>query len=125
MIADQPVFEDIYEEFADFIRGSVLIAHSAPFDISFLSEEAARSNLKAPPNEVIDSLVLFRNWFPGSESYSLEGLADHLNIKGKGFHRALADSMYIYWILDRGRAKNDEVNTLRALQKAAGGALEF
>ena len=125
MVADQPEFDEIYAEFVGFIEGSVLIAHNARFDISFLSEEAARHNLKRPPNEVIDSLALFRKWFPLSESYSLEGLAEHLEIEAAEFHRALADSMYIYWILGRGMVANRSVNTLGKLEKAAGGSLDF
>ncbi len=125
MVADEPTFEEIYPEFQEFIDGTVLIAHNARFDISFLEEELKRCGMKEPKNEVVDSLPLFRSWFEDASSFSLEGLALHLKIREGGFHRALADSMFIYWILERGMEDQAKVKTLGNLEKAAGGPLNF
>jgi DNA polymerase III epsilon subunit family exonuclease len=125
MVQNEPTFKEVFPEFATFVEGSVLIAHNARFDISFISEETKRSGYKSPPNEVIDSLVLFKAWFPASESFSLQALAEHVKLDACGFHRAMADSMYIYSIFGMGSAQDDEVKTLGSLQKKAGGALQF
>lgn len=125
MVKDKPGFAEVYPEFREFIGGSVLLAHNAGFDVTFLTESIQRDELKKPKNRVIDSLTLFRGWFPDSESFSLEALADHLDIKGAGFHRALADSMYIYAILNAGLSSREaKIQTLGDLEKHAK-VLEF
>lgn len=48
MLKDKPTFAQVYPEFLEFIDGSVLIAHNAPFDIRFMSAEAARAEMPAP-----------------------------------------------------------------------------
>ena len=125
MVEDQPRFKEVYPEFTEFIEGSVLIAHNARFDISFIVEETRRAGFNPPPNEVIDSLPLFKKWFPGSDSYSLEALAEHLEIRKHEFHRAVADAMCIYWILHEGLGQGKRAKTLGALEKSAGGPLRF
>ena len=125
MVADQPTFPEMYAEFQEFIDGTVLIAHNARFDISFIEEELKRCGMKPPKNEVVDSLALFRRWFEDASSFSLEGLAIHLKIREGGFHRALADSMFIYWILGRGMEDQAKVKTLGNLERAAGGPMRF
>jgi len=125
MVANEPTFKEAYPKFKAFIEGSVLLAHNARFDISFIREEALRNDLSPPPNEVIDSLSLFRKWFPNAESHSLEGLAEHLELEPNEFHRAVADSMMIYEILSVGMRRNPTTRTLGELQKSAGGAMKF
>jgi DNA polymerase III epsilon subunit family exonuclease len=125
MVAREPGFREVYPEFEAFIAGSVLLAHNARFDLAFIREEAKRNGLKAPVNDVIDSLPLFRKWFPDSEKHSLEGLSEHLKIGDEGFHRALADSMQLYRILELGLEQQKKVTTLGTLEKSAGGPLHF
>ena len=38
-LKDKPMFEEIYEEFSNYIGDSPIIIHNAPFDISFLKKE--------------------------------------------------------------------------------------
>ena len=125
MVANQPTFKEAYPNFEAFIEGSVLLAHNARFDISFIREETRRNDLTPPANEVIDSLTLFRRWFPDSESHSLEGLAKYLKLGTNGLHRAVADSMVIYQILSEGKGKHPATRTLGDLQQSAGGVRKF
>ena len=119
MVENERTFPEVYPEFKSFIEGCVLLAHNARFDVTFMENSLERSNQRRPKNPVIDSLPLFRKWFPDSDSHTLEGLAMHLEIDGVQFHRAMADSMFIYLILEKGLAAQD-VRTLGSLQKAAG-----
>ena len=119
LVKDEPSFKDIYPRFEQFIDGTVLIAHNARFDIAFIQEEIKRNHLNPPPNTIIDSLSLFRNWFPESDSYSLEGLCTYLEISPEGLHRALSDSWVIFQILSKGLDTRDAVHTLEVLQKSA------
>jgi DNA polymerase-3 subunit alpha (Gram-positive type) len=125
MVADQPSFAEAYREFAEFVAGSVLMAHNARFDIAFINAEARRNLLAPPPNQVIDSLALFRRWFPDAGKYSLEALSQYLKIEDKEFHRAVADSMCIFWILELGLDRQDFPHTLGTMEKDAGGAMRF
>lgn len=125
MVEDQPRFKDVYGEFSAFISGSVLMAHNARFDVAFINQETLRNQLAPPVNDVVDTLALFRAWFPESEKFSLEGLATHLDIQSGAFHRAVADSMYIYWILETGLKKRGPAETLGMMKKSAGGTLRF
>jgi len=125
MVKDEPSFKEIYPSFRQFIDGTVLIAHNARFDIAFMKEELMRNDLKPPPSVVIDSLSLFRNWFPESQSHSLEGLSTYLNINPGALHRALADSWLIFRILSKGLDTRDGVHTLGDLQESATPSITF
>ncbi|NCC52674.1 MAG: 3'-5' exonuclease [Spartobacteria bacterium] len=125
MLADQPTFAEIYPEFLEFIDGSVLMAHNATFDVGFLQEEIKRIGADLPPNKTIDSLPLFRAWYPEVKRHNLEAMAEHLHVNNGGFHRALADSVYIALILDEGLKRFDDSARLRDIYSDAGGPLSF
>jgi DNA polymerase III epsilon subunit family exonuclease len=125
MLKDAPVFKEVYPEFQAFIEGSVLVAHNAPFDIAFVNEEVHRAGLRTPANEVIDSLGLFRTWFPDLKSYTLEKVARHARISRDAFHRALADSMYVARIFNKGARRFDDATRLSTVYADAGGTLKF
>jgi DNA polymerase-3 subunit alpha (Gram-positive type) len=125
MVKDQPRFKDIYPEFLHFIEGSVLMAHNAPFDIAFVASEAGRIEAPLPANKVIDSLSLFRKWYPELKSHALSSVASHTQVEGDAFHRALADSAYVALIFDKGLQKLDPNAKLSDLYAKAGGPLSF
>ena len=61
MVADKPTFEEIADEFLEFIKGAKLIAHNSPFDESFLDQELTRigkGKLRDHCVDVIDSLEI-------------------------------------------------------------------
>jgi len=124
-LTNQPTFKAFYPEFRDFIRGSVLVAHNARFDVSFMSEEIKRADFPIPRNRIIDSLKLFRKWFPDAKSHTLSELAAYAEIDADVFHRALADSRYVYLILDKQLEKRKDIKTLGDLYGDAGGTLKF
>ena len=85
-------FEEIADEFLAFIEGKKLIIHNAEFDLSHLNNEMkiiGKSNIK---NEVIDTLTVARNKFPGS-SISLDSLCKRYRIDNskREKHTALID----------------------------------
>lgn len=125
MVADQPSFEAVYPEFTAFVGDAVMLAHNARFDIAFISAEANRRGLPLPGNKVLDTLPLFRAWFPGAESYSLEGLAQFLEGGDTGFHRAEDDSAHVLSFLREGLSRHPDVQNLGDLERAAGGEMGF
>ena len=78
-LAKQKKFGEIAENFLNFIDGKKLIIHNAEFDLAHLNNELnlyAKSNIK---NDVIDTVELARNKFPGSP-VSLDALCKRFRI---------------------------------------------
>jgi DNA polymerase-3 subunit alpha (Gram-positive type) len=125
MVKDKPTFKEFYPDFQEFIKGSVLIAHNARFDISFVKAEAKRAGEPLPPNLVIDSLSLFRKWYPKSTSHSVEAVARYTDVKTDTLHRALADSLYVFLIFDKSVNERDSAAKLRDIYSECGGPLKF
>ena len=90
---NQPIFDQIVEEFLNFIKGKKLIIHNANFDLSFLNGELGLLKKKSIDKTlVIDSLEVARNKFPGI-SNSLDSLCKRFNIdiSRRVKHNALLD----------------------------------
>ena len=66
-------FKDIADDFLNFIKDKKLIIHNAEFDISHLNNELKISGKNKINNDVIDTLILARDKFPGSQ-ISLDAL---------------------------------------------------
>lgn len=92
MLVGAPGIEKILPEFLSFISESCLAAYNAPFDVSFLSAELKRINLKFPCDlQIIDLLAMARRMLPGKEKYTLSAIAPFLGIHQTQEHRALSD----------------------------------
>jgi DNA polymerase-3 subunit alpha (Gram-positive type) len=115
MIKNQRTFKHRYPEIQAFIGDAVLIAHNARFDRDFLYAEVERAGLPRPTNEILDSLRLFRAWYPDAPSHQLGVLTQFLNIRTGDFHRGLADSVYAAKIFQHGMAQPGAPQTLDAL----------
>ena len=91
-LAKQKKFKDVGEEFLDFIKDKRLIIHNADFDLSHLNNELAILGKKKLTNEVIDTLILARDKFPGSP-VSLDALCKRYRVDNSSRiqHTALID----------------------------------
>ena len=91
-LADKKKFSEIAQEFLNFIEGKRLIIHNAEFDLSHLNNELKILGKDMINNEVIDTLILARNKFPGS-SISLDALCKRYRIDNskRKQHTALID----------------------------------
>jgi DNA polymerase III epsilon subunit family exonuclease len=125
MVKDKPHFADVYAEFQTFVGDAILIAHNARFDIGMVRAEVERSGLTQPSNVVIDSLKLFRTWYPEATSHKLGQLAAYVGITGEGFHRGDADSRFAAMILFDGLTRHPKCDNLRKLLAASGGVMVF
>lgn len=77
MVSASPPFSRVYPDFVRFTDGCVLLAHNARFDRRFLAAEADRNRMPLPETPMLDSMPLFKTWYPRQYSYSLESLARH------------------------------------------------
>ena len=65
-LAKQIKFSEIGDKFLEFIKDKRLIIHNAEFDLGHLNNELSIFGKKKITNEVIDTLILARDKFPGS-----------------------------------------------------------
>ena len=91
-LAKQKKFSEIVEEFLKFIEGKNLIIHNAEFDLAHLNNELSLLGKKKINNQILDTLELARNKFPGSAS-SLDALCKRFRIDNsrRVHHTALID----------------------------------
>ena len=91
-LATKKKFNEISEEFLNFIRGKRLIIHNAEFDLSHLNNELSIFGKKKLSNKIIDTLVLARDKFPGSPA-SLDALCKRYRVDNskRKQHTALID----------------------------------
>lgn len=96
-LADKPRFDEVVEEFLDFIRGAELVIHNAPFDVGFLDAELVRLGAQwggvADYATVTDTLAKARTLHPGQRN-SLDALCKRYQVdnSGRELHGALLDA---------------------------------
>tara|TARA_B100000963_G_scaffold173107_1_gene150556 strand:- start:2881 stop:3546 length:666 start_codon:yes stop_codon:yes gene_type:complete len=91
-LSKQKKFSQIVDEFLNFIKDKRLVIHNAEFDLSHLNNEMRILGKDKMKNEVVDTLTLARNKFPGS-SISLDALCKKYRIDNskRAKHTALID----------------------------------
>jgi DNA polymerase-3 subunit epsilon len=98
-LADKPNFSGIADEFIEFVRDAELIAHNAPFDVSFLEAELER--IPGAPSifslmhggAAIDTLSMAKEKRPGKRN-SLDALCRDYKVDAseRTLHGALLDA---------------------------------
>ena len=91
MVKDAPTIEEILPKFLEFTKDTILVAHNAKFDISFISHFAKELKLEFKP-KVMDTLVIARELYTSVENHKLGTLAEFLGITLEGAHRAINDT---------------------------------
>ena len=120
-------FRILADEFLDFIKNKKLIIHNAEFDISHLNNELKLIRRTINLEDVIDTLEIARNKFPGS-GISLDALCKRFRIDNsrRKFHTALIDcnllsKVYVN-LIDQKEPKLDfvleDTKNLQNFQKA-------
>ena len=91
-LSKQKKFYEVGEEFLEFIKDKRLIIHNAEFDLSHLNNELKLFGKKKIENQVVDTLILARDKFPGSQ-ISLDALCKRFRIDNskRVTHTALID----------------------------------
>ena len=98
-LQDKPLFQDIAQDFLNFIQGAELIIHNAPFDVGFINAELGRLGLaKLEDNElkITDSLQFAKDLRPGQRN-SLDALCRAYDIDNseRTLHGALLDAQLL------------------------------
>ena len=91
-LSKQKKFTEISEDFLNFIQGKRLVIHNAEFDLAHLNNELNLIGKNKIKNEIIDTLNLAREKYPGSQ-VSLDALCKRYRIDNsrRTLHTALID----------------------------------
>ena len=91
-LSNKKKFKEVVEEFLLFIKDKRLVIHNAEFDLSHLNNELSLLGKEVIKNEIVDTLILARDKFPGS-SISLDSLCKRFRIDNskRTKHTALID----------------------------------
>lgn len=116
MVLDAETIEIILPKFLAFVGDSILVAHNANFDVSFIKENAKRQGLPADYTYV-DTVGIARTLLTGQSKYTLDAVAKTLGISLENHHRAVDDAectaeIFVKFI---SMLKKEDVNTLSEL----------
>mgnify|MGYP000102849113 CR=1 FL=1 len=111
-LSDKPRFAQVQEEFLEFVAGSELVIHNAPFDIGFLDHELrllqSGHEGMASLCSVLDTLVLAREKHPGQRN-NLDALCKRYGVDNtqRDLHGALLDAEIladVYLVMTSGQS---------------------
>ena len=91
-LSKQKKFSEVVDDFLKFIKDKRLVIHNAEFDIAHLNNELQLFGQNTIQNEIVDTLQLARNKYPGSQ-VSLDALCKRFRIDNsrRTHHTALID----------------------------------
>ena len=119
MVAQAPRIDAVLPAFLEFARGSVLVAHNAGFDITFLKAAAEATGQSWPGFKVVDTVTLARQLVSKDEAPNrrLGSLAALFGADTTPDHRALHDARATVDVLHAllARVGNVGVQTLEEL----------
>jgi len=92
MVHAAPSIEEVLPAFREFLGESVMVAHNAAFDFSFLDFEFRRVFGIGLNNPVICTLRMARRFMPSLKRKRLDALAEHFGLSTEGRHRGLGDA---------------------------------
>lgn len=107
-VAGAPREAEVLRAFAEFSRGSVLVAHNIEFDAAFVSNGAERHGIEVDVVKLLDTLEMSRGkpgkagLIPRNEvaNFKLTTLTQSLGIRHSDAHRAMSDVEATALLLD-------------------------
>lgn len=92
MLLAAPDIKQIMPAFRLFCKDTIIVAHNAHFDLSFLNSESEREGLPPLGNMAVDTLRLSRTVLPENHGWKQTDLAFQFNINTGHAHRAFDDA---------------------------------
>ena len=125
MVMDADTIDVVLPEFMEFIKGTVLVAHNADFDISFIKENCKRLGIPYDYTHV-DTVGIARSLLTGQAKYTLDAVAKTLGISLENHHRAVDDAectaeIFVKFIK---MLREDGIETLAALNEMGKASVE-
>lgn len=118
MVKNSPFAKPVLKKFIQFCgTDSILLAHNAPFDISFVGGALQRSKMKFGKNLILDTIEIYKEFFPGLTSYSLLNLIKKFGMSQSQDHRALSDARFVYFLFRHAVEKFPKIDTIEEFIK--------
>ena len=92
MVENEPTIDKILPEFIKFIGESVIVAHNANFDMSFINKNIQNLKFDKLTNPIMDTVPLARFLYPELKRVKLNTVAKHLGVSLENHHRAVDDA---------------------------------
>lgn len=92
MIKDAPKIQEALQKFLEFSKDTIVVAHNARFDISFINHYASKLGFEKP-DQIIDTLAISRELFEEFENHKLATIAKNIGVSLEGAHRAVNDAV--------------------------------
>jgi DNA polymerase-3 subunit epsilon len=94
MLLEAPKLDTVLPSFLEFAKGTVWVAHNAPYDTGFLKAACARHGYPWPKPIVLDTAAIARRALVADEvpNHKLSTLARHFRAATQPIHRALDDA---------------------------------
>lgn len=124
MVKGAPLLEERVLEFCEFIDGSILLAHHAPFDLGFLTPVIEKTGLNFPSNFHLCTSLLSRALLHTS-NHKLQTLVKELNLTGGDAHRAFDDAYACMQVFFKCVEKITDEATLRRLKQIQVKKIEW
>ena len=126
MVKDAETIEQVFPKMLEFIGDSVIVAHNADFDVTFLKYNAKQLGYSLE-NTSMDTLRLSKFLFPDFKKYKLGIIAEKLGIKVEVAHRALDDVDTTVKVLKVmfEKLKEKGAKTLEDIDKLEEGNVDF
>jgi DNA polymerase III subunit epsilon len=99
MVAEAPLMLSQIGPFCEFIDGSLLLAHHAPFDLGFLVPEIEKQALQFPKNELLCTSLIARGLL-ATTNHKLQTLVKELQLEGGAAHRAYDDAYACFQVFE-------------------------
>jgi polyribonucleotide nucleotidyltransferase len=90
-VAGAPSPQEAADRLLAFIGDAKVVGHNVGFDLGFI-EAAKGEGFRFAPGSYLDTLVIAREGYPGSDSYKLGDLARYFDVELGQSHRALPDA---------------------------------
>ena len=79
-VEDKPEFNVVWGEMLSYLRGNIVLAHNANFDMSCLRNTLSEYKIEHPKMEYACTVTIARETFPGLSNYRLSTIMNYLNI---------------------------------------------
>ena len=123
MVQDAPSEQDAVRDFLDFCADSILIAHNAPFDTSFISRVSRQHSLTFS-NTYLDTVALSRYLNTDLKRHTLDSLAAYYKLGEFNHHRAVDDTEMLaaifFKMCEKMRAEGIHTTEELSIQMSSG-----
>ena len=114
-VADAPGFPEVYDEVMDILKGSLVTAHNAGFDMKCLKSACLNCGLPVPHLRYFDTVELSRRIFPGLDRHRLNDCCDYMHVE-LDHHKADSDAYGCLMIAVNAMNLTDEFDPEEMLQ---------